>query len=194
MTGAKRYPRRIPTLPPVVFIVPSNHLLGLYTSASSPQISLFLNYFRSRKCQMCMTSVPVISNVRYDDMCPFGYMQFSYNVARRAIDRQQERQLRLAPPRGKDVEQRSQIVEFPMKTCVFKHRIAGRKVVFALITAFNTGSASSFTAPASSNASAAHTAHTSSRSGPCSSGWVASSKSIQLIEVTVFHKPLPEVC
>ena len=40
---------------------------------------------------MCMTSVPVISNVRYDDMCPLGYMQFFYNVARRAIGRHQER-------------------------------------------------------------------------------------------------------
>jgi hypothetical protein len=60
MSGAKRHPRiesdtvmeigessphkfaHTPTLLPGDFTVPSNHLLGLQTSASSPQISLFL--------------------------------------------------------------------------------------------------------------------------------------------------------
>lgn len=160
-------------------------MLGLHTSASSPQISLFLNYYQSRKCQKCTTSAPVIRNVRYDVVCPFGYMQFIDNVARRALDRHQERD-NFVLRRLAEKMWNNGIVEIPMKkTRVFEHGTAGRKVGFTLITALNTGSVSRFIAPASSSASAARAAHTSSRSRLCSSGWVASSKSIQPIEVTV---------
>ena len=58
-----------PGLVPDDWTVPSNHLLGLQISASSPHMSLFLrNVCQIQNIVGYLTCSPVISNIRYDDL------------------------------------------------------------------------------------------------------------------------------